>query len=243
MTSRLRLPVPLALVVVVLAAVALIASTAHVPADAATRTITLGGVKVRVTDKTQQVVTINRSSGTRARATYWRKTAKGWDARRTTKNARIGSGGLVAGHQRKQWTSTTPIGTYKMREAFGNSAAPAGTDLPFHRVRSGDYWVQDNASRYYNQLRNKSQGGFRWSLPSSKRNSSEYLPSYGTQYRWAIVIDFNRPVAKRKKGSGIFLHVNGRGATGGCVSVPKAFMRDMMELLDPKYAPRIAIGR
>ncbi|MDO9380942.1 MAG: L,D-transpeptidase family protein [Nocardioidaceae bacterium] len=241
MSRRLQLPVPLLTAVVLVVAVALGVGTP--PADAATRTVTLGGVRVTLAADTQQVVTVNRSSGTRARVTYWRRTSTGWDARRTTTDARIGSGGLVAGSERKQWTSTTPTGTYAMREAFGNSAAPAGTDLPFHRVRTGDYWVQDNASAFYNQLRNRSQGGFRHALPSSRRNGSEYLPSYRSQYRWAIVIDFNRPTAVRRKGSGIFLHVNGSGATGGCVSVPRAFMQDMMELLHPRYEPVIAIGR
>ena len=37
----------------------------------------------------------------------------------------------------------------------------------------------------------------------------------------------------RHRGAGIFLHVNGRGATAGCVSVPRSFMRSTMVRLDP----------
>ena len=47
----------------------------------------------------------------------------------------------------------------------------------------------------------------------------------------------------RHRGAGIFLHVNGKGATAGCVSVPRAFMRSMMAGLNPKRRPVIAIGR
>jgi len=46
----------------------------------------------------------------------------------------------------------------------------------------------------------------------------------------------------RHRGSGIFLHVNGRGATAGCVSTPKRFIRKAMKRLDPRRHPLIAIG-
>ena len=103
--------------------------------------------------------------------------------------------------------------------------------------------MQDNRSRFYNELRNKRQGGFRWRLPASDPNSSERLAAYGRQYAWSIVIDFNRPDPVKHRGSGIFLHVNGTGATAGCVSTPKWFMRKAMKQLQPRLNPVIAIGR
>lgn len=51
-------------------------------------------------------------------------------------------------------------------------------DLRYRTVRNGDYWVEDNGSRYYNRYRNKSQGGFRWWLPTSAPNGSERLKDY-----------------------------------------------------------------
>ncbi len=123
---------------------------------------------------------------------------------------------------RKQGTGTTPRGTFTMTQAFGNAAEP-GMWLPYHRVKSGDYWVEDNASRYYNTLRNKSQGGFRYWLPTANDDSSEYLPHYTTQYKYAVVINFNRApdYHKAHRGAGIFLHVKGSGATAGCVRSPE----------------------
>ena len=96
---------------------------------------------------------------------------------------------------RKQGTGTTPLGTYTMTETFGNGAAPS-TSMPYHRVVSGDYWVQDRKSAYYNTLRNKASGGFRWSLPSSSKDSSEKLSAYPKQYRYAVVINFNRSAGR-----------------------------------------------
>jgi L,D-peptidoglycan transpeptidase YkuD (ErfK/YbiS/YcfS/YnhG family) len=102
------------------------------------------------------------------------------------------------GRTRKQGSGTTPLGTYTMTEAFGNGPAP-GMWLPYHRVRSGDYWVGDPDSRYYNSLRNKANGGFRWWLPSSSSSSSERLQSFPHQYRYVVVINFNRARTSRSR--------------------------------------------
>jgi L,D-peptidoglycan transpeptidase YkuD (ErfK/YbiS/YcfS/YnhG family) len=115
-------------------------------------------------------------------------------------------------------------------------------DLRYRKVRTGDYWVEDNASRYYNRYRNKSRGGFRWRLPSSDPNSSERLRDFRQQYEWSIVTSFNHKQV-RHRGAGIFLHVNGSGATAGCVSAPRWFIRTLMDRLDPDHRPVIAIGR
>ena len=61
-------------------------------------------------------------------------------------------------------------------------------------------------------------------------------------YQYAVVIDFNRWPAVRYRGAGIFLHVNGTGATAGCVSVPLTTMVSILRWLDPAQHPRIAIA-
>ena len=196
----------------------------------------LGGVRVDAGPATRQVITVNATSGYDAVVSLWIRRNGSWDRTATTRSGRIGYGGLVVGTERRQGTGTTPLGTYSITETFGNARRPAATRLPFHRVRDGDYWVQDNRSAYYNQRRHISRGGFR-------PRTSEHLPDYGAQYRWSLVIDFNRPDPVRRRGSGIFLHVNGAGATAGCVSTPRRFVRMMMSRLRPGMAPVIAIGR
>ncbi len=44
------------------------------------------------------------------------------------------------------------------------------------------------------------------------------------------------------KGGGIFLHVNGKGATAGCVSVSLTDLRSVMRRLDPAQRPLIVMG-
>jgi L,D-peptidoglycan transpeptidase YkuD (ErfK/YbiS/YcfS/YnhG family) len=209
------------------------------PAPAA---LVLDGVQVAADAGTTQVVTVNHTSGHRARVTFWRLVAGTWVVRMMTTAGRIGFGGLVAGDERVQGSGTTPLGTYGLLSVFGTHPPRDAGALDYRRIRRGDYWVQDNASPHYNRYRSRSEGGFRWWLPASDVNASERLTDYRRPYEWSIVTGFNLEQV-RHRGSGIFLHVNGRGATAGCVSAPRRFLRMLVRRLDPAAAPVIAIGR
>lgn len=54
-------------------------------------------------------------------------------------------------------------------------------------------------------------------------SEGERLRDFPGQYDYAAVINYNRNGVKGKGGA-IFLHVHGRGATAGCVSITKANM-------------------
>ena len=96
----------------------------------------------------------------------------------------------MVGSRRKQGTGTTPLGSYRLLSSFGTHARSGTWNLPYRKIRSGDFWVQDNQSRYYNRYRNKSQGGFRWWLKSGP-NTSERLTDYRRQYEYAVNTSFN----------------------------------------------------
>ena len=209
---------------------------------AARTAVTLGGVRVRLRPGTQQVVTVNHRDGYHARVSYWVLRGGDWQRRLTAADGRIGYGGLVAPRRREQGTGTTPLGSYGLISAFGMHAESDRWQVGYRKVRRGDFWVQDNGSDYYNRYRNQRQGRFRWWLPSSDMNSSERLLDYRDQYEWAVVMDFNWDQVRRR-GSGIFLHVNGSAATAGCVSAPRGFIRKLMFRLDKERVPVIAVGR
>ena len=229
----------LAAVVTGTALVALPTSAAHASAP---ETITLDRVPVKLSTGTKQVITVNRTSRTRARITIWSRTDRGWVKRIQSSKARLGYGGLVAGRQRKQGTGTTPTGTYTLPMAFGRHSRNGAWDLPYKKFDGDDYWVQDNASKHYNRYRDKDAGGFRWWLTSGE-NTSERLADYPKQYEMAIVIGFNYAHPVRHRGAGIFLHVNGKDSTAGCVSAPRSIIRSAMIRLHPRNKPVIAIGR
>ena len=222
------------------------ASPAVAEADAAEAQrpsyVRLDGVDVRLRDGTNQVVTANPTRGYRARITWWVRDRGGWEQRMQAVDGRIGYGGLVPGKRRRQGTGTTPLGTYDLPWAFGVHGPNDAWEIGYRRIRRGDFWVQDNASPHYNRYRNQSQGGFRWRLSASDPNGSERLTDYPTQYEWSIVTSFNRHQV-RHRGAGIFLHVNGSGATAGCVSAPRWFIKSLMGRLDPHEKPVIAVGR
>ncbi|WP_129287765.1 L,D-transpeptidase family protein [Streptomyces sp. GZWMJZ-114] len=172
------------------------------------------------------IATAPDTRSTHGTLTWWERRADGeWRARGRAA-ARFGAGGLVEGTRREQGTNTTPTGLFGLPFAFGNEAAPKGTRLAYRPVTPDSWWCEDNASRAYN----------RWSEPRAadcRAEESERLADYPVQYAHAFVTDFNyrRPV--RGRGAGIFLHVNGKGATAGCVSVPAATMRTLLRWARP----------
>lgn len=178
-----------------------------------------------------EAATTGATSGT---VTWWDGTGGRW-VRAGSAPARFGANGLVEGGSRRQGTSTTPTGLYDLPFAFGIKAAPAGARAPYRRVRQDTWWCQDTESLSYN----------RWTepLPADCRASeSEHLITYAPQYDHALVIGFNYYLPVRGRGAGIFLHVDGKGATEGCVSVPEAAMERILAWADPGRRPHIAIG-
>ncbi|MFF6994089.1 L,D-transpeptidase family protein [Streptomyces sp. NPDC008313] len=174
------------------------------------------------------------TSSTTGTLTWWDRRRGTW-VRAGSAPARFGSAGLTEGGTRRQGTNTTPTGLYGLPFAFGLRRAPGGTDVPYRRVRQDSWWCQDNRSRSYN----------RWTEPrpaDCRAAEAEHLASYATPYAYALVIGFNYDRPVRGRGAGVFLHVNGRGATAGCVSVPRDTMRRLLAWADPRRSPHIAIG-
>lgn len=233
---------PILPVLVLLAAGLLAPPAAAVPAAEGGDSVTLDGVTVRLRPDTRQVVTVNRTTGYHARVTFWAFRDGDWRQRFRATDGRIGYNGLVRPRKRVQGSGKTPLGTHRLPWAFGMRKQQDGWDPSYRRVRKGDFWVLDNESKHYNRYRNRSQGGFRWRLPASHPDGSERLKDYPKQYLYSIVTSFNAKQV-RHRGGAIFLHVNGSGATAGCVSAPRWFLRRLMNRLDQDQVPLIAIGR
>jgi len=184
---------------------------------------------------TQLLTAVAATAGaTTGTLTWWDRRDGRW-TRTGSARARFGARGLVEGTARRQGTNTTPTGLYDLPYAFGIRAAPPGTALPYRRVRRNSWWCEDTASTAYN----------RWTEPrpaDCRAGRAEHLAAYDPQYAYALVVGFNyrRPV--RGRGAGIFVHVDGRGATAGCVSVPEGAMRRILAWADPAREPHLATG-
>ena len=225
------------LALLVLAAALAVAAPASAADD-----VRLDGVTVHLRPLTRQVVTVNRRAGHHARVTFWTRHDGTWVRGFRARDGRIGHAGLVRARDRVQGSGKTPLGTFRLPWAFGAGAQRDRWDTSYRRVRKGDFWVLDNESKHYNRYRNRKQGGFRWRLPASHPDASERLRDYPVQYEFSVVTGFNSGQV-RHRGGAIFLHVNGSGATAGCVSAPRWFLRRVLVHLDQDKVPLIAIGR
>ncbi|RZB20329.1 hypothetical protein StrepF001_04170 [Streptomyces sp. F001] len=175
-----------------------------------------------------------RTGSTTGTLTWWDRRDGRWVEAGSTP-ARFGANGLAEGASRKQGTNTTPTGLYDLPYAFGIEAAPRGTAYKYRPVRQNSWWCQDVRSRSYN----------RWTEPrpaDCRATEAEHLVSYGSRYAHALVIGFNYRKPVRGRGAGIFLHVNGRGPTAGCVSVPADAMRRILQWAEQAQRPHIAVG-
>ncbi len=206
----------------------------------------------------EQLVVVTGRSRTSSHATlrtYHKGPDGAWTERFPAMPARNGYGGWVPAGQRVQDTGTTPQGTFTLTTAFGLDADP-GTALPYRRVDADDHWAGDERDpKTYNLFQAVVSPVRTW-----RTQRAERLAAYPAQYRYAAVIDFNRPdpatvtwdrflrqyrtsrPADVRRGSAIFLHVNGAGSTAGCVSVARADMVSVLTWLNPARLPRIVMA-
>lgn len=204
----------------------------------------------------RQVVVVTSASwrSTRAVLRGYQKGSDGrWRIAVPATPARIGYAGFVRATARRQGSGTTPAGTFRISRAFGTWSDP-GTDLAYRRADRTDWWSLDPRDpATYNVYQPSRSPLARW-----RTSQAERIASFGAQYRHVAVLDFNRPrgvvwsswrrqyvarePADTRRGGAIFLHVDGPGATAGCVSVSQGRMRQLLRWLDPDHGPRIVMG-
>ena len=198
------------------------------------------------------VVTTPSWGSSHARLQTWRQSTDGtWVQLIAPIPARVGWNGVRRAKNRLQNTGTTPAGTFAMHRGFG-LASPKGVQIPYRQVDQNDWWPYDpNDPKTYNVLQPHRVQRSRW-----RTDWAERLRSYRRQYRYAVILDYNLPsdirwrngqriaktTANTAAGGGIFLHVNGSGATAGCVSIARPRMLRVLRWLDPAKDPVIVIG-
>lgn len=184
--------------------------------------------------------------------TYERAKGGEWRVVVAATPAFLGYGGLAPADRRRQGTGTTPAGTFAVVNAFGRSADP-GTELPYRRVDRDDAWTYNpRVPATYNLFQDAPVS---W---SSYGNYVEMLWSYGRQYDYVTVLDYNLPEgevtrnargvrrtdspADTRAGGGIFLHVSKGEPTAGCIAVARPTMKSILQWLDPAKDPVLVVG-
>ncbi|MDR1461758.1 MAG: L,D-transpeptidase family protein [Azoarcus sp.] len=136
-----------------------------------------------------------------------------WTLRFST-DAWLGKNGFR--QDKREGDGATPIGVFTFGRAFGIADDP-GSATPYTKVTETDVWVDDPASRRYNQWARADD-------PNADWQSAERLSEYKKAYKYAIAVNYNVSPIVPGKGSAIFLHAATGRPTAGCVAVPEAAM-------------------
>ena len=192
---------------------------------------------------TSQIIVAHAGDFTTSYATVetFERVAGAWRRAFDPMAARFGATGSVPGEQRVQGSHQTPAGAYTIPSGFGRLGSPGGA-LPWRVVAADDYWVFDRADpATYNTYQTSRTPHSRW-----RTSLAEHLRDYPTVYAQALILGFNLPggpvPVDVTAGGGIFLHVNGTGATAGCISLAAADLSAVARWLNPAADPRIVIG-
>lgn len=125
---------------------------------------------------------------------------------------RVGYNGVGSSYE---GSGRTPKGAYQLGFAFGTGPNP-GTNLAYKQITGSSYWISNPEDSQYNT----------WQERSNSSSLDEHMSDYPTQYKYGITLNYNNGV---NGGSAFFVHVNGNGATAGCVSVSESNMLYLMQ--------------
>ena len=137
----------------------------------------------------------------------------------------IGKKGMT--NQKKEGDQKTPIGEFKLGIAFGThprKEIKLDNQIKYIKINKNLYWVDDQNSKYYNQLIDKRKVKKDWI-------SAEYLQENAKPYEYAIEIKANENNIKGK-GSAIFIHCKNKDYTLGCIAIQKNSMIKLLSLIN-----------
>ncbi|WP_051314962.1 L,D-transpeptidase family protein [Alteribacter aurantiacus] len=154
---------------------------------------------------------------------YWSNAKGSWE-RKMQVDGFLGSGGTTDPDKKQEGDKKSPLGIYKVSTPFGTE--DPGTNHPFTNITPRSYWISNPLDVHYNT----------WQERDHSHKDDEHLISLKDEYKYAMVIEYNTDQCVKGKGSAIFLHISNGTPTLGCVSVPEAQMRMLMQELDePAY--------
>jgi len=134
---------------------------------------------------------------------------------------------------KKEGDGRAPAGVFSLSKIFGYAVqAQPGWKMPYVSLTSSVECVDDTASKFYNQIVDRSTVTPDW-------NSSEHMLRPDDLYRWGVLVEHNSNPAEARAGSCIFMHIwRGPGQpTVGCTAMPQADLESLIGWLDPRRSP------
>jgi L,D-peptidoglycan transpeptidase YkuD (ErfK/YbiS/YcfS/YnhG family) len=134
---------------------------------------------------------------------------------------------------KKEGDGRAPAGVFSLSKVFGYATQPMqGWKMPYLYLNSSVECVDDAASKFYNQIVDRSTVTPDW-------NSSEHMRRSDDLYRWGILVEHNSSPTAPGAGSCIFMHIwRGPGQpTVGCTAMAQENLESLIGWLDPKSTP------
>ncbi len=182
----------------------------------------------------QQVLLVNQSPSNKVRGTLsaWQKTPSSWK-RVYFIPVVLGRNGIAEKDMKQEGDGHTPSGIYPINTAFGY-ADKIDTQLSYRQATDNDFWVDDVASKEYNQ----------WVSGKPQAKSFEEMRRKDNLYSLGAVIEYNTNPIVPGKGSAIFLHIwrSYYKPTAGCVAASGRNVRKLLKWLDGNQNPVIILG-
>lgn len=185
-------------------------------------------------DADQVIVVVGTGmDSARIHASYFTKAEDGSWNEEFSVPGYCGYNGMAA--DKREGDRRTPVGTYGFTRSFGILQDP-GSILPYKVLDEYDYWVDDSASSYYNQMVSAKTTPVTW-------RSAEHLIKVNPCYNYSIALDYNAACVPGK-GSAIFLHGlhPTKTWTEGCIAIPEENMKTLVQQVDAETRIVIVSG-
>ena len=182
----------------------------------------------------RQLIVVH-SSGTQCMLYFFDKEDKEWTLSNAVPSAPgvVGENGVTT--DKKEGDGCTPAGYYAIGPCYGEEDASV-TEMEYHQIVQGDYWVNDPDSEDYNTFVHiDDPDTIEWA-------GGEDLYDLIRYYRYMAVIRYNMDPIVPGAGSAVFLRCQAdETATSGCVSTKDATVFAILRWLSPEADPHILI--
>lgn len=142
----------------------------------------------------------------------------------------------TAGPLKQEGDMRSPAGLFTMSTAFG--FAPRDSvplmRLSYLKLKPGIECVDDTASKYYNNVIEKS------AVEDADWQSSEKMAEI-QQYKLGVIVEYN-PTVVKGRGSCVFLHIweGPSSTTSGCTAMDEVQLKEVSEWIQPGAHPMLA---
>jgi D-alanyl-D-alanine dipeptidase len=194
---------------------------------------------------TSQLVVVVSANWEAAQAELWcmEKTTEGWRVALSWP-VTIGKKGLGWGRGlhtisdgpvKKEGDLKSPAGLFTLEKRLYGYAPnpPPGTRLLYAQTNKEWLWVDDPASRYYNQMVQKK------TITMPDWNSYEEMRRDDNLYQWLLVVEHNLQPSVPGAGSCIAIHLwrSPQTPTAGCTAMSEENLLRLAAWLDPQRSP------